>query len=194
MRQTQVLNTALITLLAVAFLSSCGGKENKATNVDVTIEPEKPIVITGDIEVNGEELQSPWFRFQVHIKNGSEQAFTLVALQAEVTGVDESGQTSTATVSFAPNDSDGKWLGEDNPTCSYTGYGTYQPGDDLDLTLSGALTACPTGIAFYVGGNPKGPSGKSFRYRVKLKPLGYFIDSQGIASDRFEKFKNFYTQ
>jgi hypothetical protein len=76
-------------------------------------------------------------------------------------------------------------------------------GDDKPLQLDGARSACydtnadgtlaPRYPSFYVGGNPKGPNGTNFRYRIKLKPLGWF-GSLFAPTDRFEKFKYFQTQ
>src|SRR5437868_5948086 len=83
--------TLALCLMATSALVQCGGKANKAKNVVVTIAPEKPIVITADAIVNYRSVKAPWFTFFVTLTNGSDEAFTIVALQAEITGTSSSG-------------------------------------------------------------------------------------------------------
>lgn len=177
------------------FLISCGGKSGKSNKIEVKAIPEKPIVITGDTVANGKDCSAPWFAYDVRIKNGADAKLRIVAIQAEVTGTSEGGTPTTTTVTWSPSDFDGNHLGIDSPTCTYETFGTWDPDQDKEIELTGAYSLCPTGITdLFVCDNPTGPQGKSFRYRVKLKPLGYFLDEDDIPSDRFEKFKMFFTQ
>ncbi len=152
--------------------------------------PETPIVITASIE-GAEGKEAPWFGFRVNIDNQSDQTIELVALQLDITGQGNGGQLTTATVAFDPSQAD---FTLNDLQCEYTTFGTWGPGIKRDIGVI-AHGLCPGGgLQFFTGGNPKGPNGNNFRYRVKAKPLGYFIDSAGNPDDRFEKFKYFFTK
>ncbi len=168
----------------------CGKKLSKSSPVEVTIVPDVPIVITASIE-GAAGKEAPWFSFKVSLDNQTDQAFEIVALQIEISGQGSSGQLETRTLAFDPSQLD-YTLNE--LACSYGTFGVWQPGQKKDIGVTGT-TGCLSLIAkFYAGGNPKGPNANSYRYRVKAKPLGYFIDAAGDPDDRFEKFKYFFTK
>lgn len=178
-------------VFAVFALVDCSKKKSKSQEVDVTIAPEKPIVITADATINGKKVAAPWFQFYVSLKNNSEENVTIIAVEAEITGQGASGQLTTANVAWSAGSFDGPY--NDLIDCNYNDFGTWAPGEERSVSLDGIFDECDGVAVFLVGSNPKSPNGNSFRYRVKLKPLGWFgtiLD----PSDRFERFKYFYTQ
>jgi hypothetical protein len=189
MTTTQVISRVLLAALSFLFLIQCKGGANKADGAEITITPNTPIVITADIA--SPSRASPWFSFETSIENKTDSAFEIVALEAEITGTDDTGNLVSRKVAWSPSEFNYSTL---SLQCSYASFGTWQPGDKKELQITGAGT-CVSGIPqFIADGNPDGPNDDSFRYKVKLKPLGYFIDAEGDPSDRFEKFKLFFTK
>jgi len=181
----------LLIILAALHALQCGKKESKSSPAIITVAPEKPIVINTDIE--SPSIKAAWFKFDVTVDNKTEFPFEIIALEAEVTAMDASGQFSTTDVAWVPSSIN---FSNDVIICNYSTYGIYAVGEKKKLGYyDEAGIGCPTGSArFTSDGHPSGPSEKNFRYKVKLIPQGYFIDGNGDAEDRFEKFKLFYTQ
>ena len=168
----------------------CGKQESKSSPVQINIVPDVPIVITASIE-GQEGKEAPWFAFRVSIDNTTDQAFEIVALQIDITGQGTSGQLETKTLAFDPSQAD---YSLNDISCAYGSFGIWQPGQKKDIGVTGTTGCLSFAAKFFAGNNPKGTNANSFRYRVKAKPLGYFIDAQGDPDDRFEKFKYFFTK
>lgn len=185
----EVLAVTLI-LIASTGLVQCGQQKGKAANVSVFPIPDEPVVITADVTISGKDVKGPWFRFAVKLKNGSDQKFEIVALQAEISITDQTGNSVTKDFASAPG---GLNIETDTLTCKYDSYGTFDVNEEEYLQVEGT-GSCPTIIPSFVIDGLAKPTGNSYRYRVKLKPVGYFVDSNGLPDGRFEKEKTFFTQ
>jgi hypothetical protein len=193
---TRVFNIMSGSLALVAVLS-CSKEQSKSQLASVSVNPGKPIVITADATIDGDKkIEGPWFAFTLSMTNASDEPITIVAIEAEVFAQGSSGQTETTTIAFTPGDFNFK-IGEDKE-CKFTSFGTWDPtatpstatrGFELE-NGDGACTRTPL---FYIGSNPSGPNGNNFRYRVKLKPQGWF-GGLTSATNRFDRSINFYTQ
>jgi len=172
--------------LFLAILAQCGKDDSKESGAKFTISPKKPIVITAKVSDGTKEYNPPWFEFRLSLDNRTGDVVTIVAVELEITGIDEMGQPSTRTVAVAP--SDFNWS-TDTFECNYFSFGTWQKNEDETFLLDTGNPACLGFPVFRIPDNPKG----SYRYRVKMKPLGYFGDF-GEANDRFEKYQYFHTQ
>ncbi len=182
----------LMTILAVPALASCGGKKSKSQLADLTVNPERPIVITADATLSGDKkITGPWFQFTMNMTNGSTEPITIVALELEVSAPDDTGVISSRPVAFSPGEFDFNLTETIN--CKYASFGTWQPGQTKAMTLESSSDACKGIPMFIVGSNAKGADGKNFRYRVKVKPAGWF-GTFDKATDRFEKSIVFTTQ
>jgi hypothetical protein len=63
------------------------------------------------------------------------------------------------------------------------------------VTNTTGASNCYSGpIGFFADNLPIPANSNNFRYRVKLKPLGYFVNADGEADDRFERYKSFFTK
>lgn len=187
----------LLAILSVLTLSQCGKQNTKSGKVDIKITPEIPIVITGDVGGLHPKTQ-PWFDFSVELTNNSDYTFKIVAVKAEIVLLDGSGSSMEAT--WAPSEYD---FSNDVYTCSYVDFGTWRAGESKTMYLTNQTGAsqCPTTNAtttvnalFTADNLPKAANPNNFRYRVKLKPLGYFINDAGDPDDRFERYKSFFTK
>ncbi len=191
----RVLNAALATsliLIASTGLVQCGQQKGKTANVTIYPIPAEPIVITADVTSGGKKFTAPWFDFTIKMKNGSDQPFVIVAIMASVSITDSSG--AIATKDFAGDPGQANFENE-VIICQYSDFGTFTVGEEDYIKITHSDTSCPNGIrVFRVDGLPKPINANNYRYRVKLKPLGYFMDTAGLPDDRFEKEKTFYTQ
>lgn len=199
---TRVLHI-MMGILFIAGLASCGGDTSKSGKAKMSILPEKPVVITADVEQDGKKYSGPWFNFRGSMFNGSTDTITVVALEIEVTGMGSSGNPTTSKVAFSPGqfNQDVVYLpmGATTPitvACKYTHFAQLNAGDDSQFELLGAPeTVCAGyGPVFIIGGNPKGPPGNTnFRYTLKIKPVGWF-GTYDTPTDRFMRQQTFYTQ
>ncbi|HMN69809.1 MAG TPA: hypothetical protein PKC28_14795 [Bdellovibrionales bacterium] len=189
-------------------LVQCGKDESESEKAKFQIIPAEPIVITADIVSDGQVISAPWFEFRVKIKNETKDKFTIVAMQATVTGLDSSDNMIPVKYATAP--SSFNFTLKDDVTCEFSHFGTFEVDTDPDstgqvMTLEGAKSICydvngdgtpetkytPT---FRIPSNPPGgATGDNFRYTVELKPLGWYGD-RNTPTDRFEKSLMFYTQ
>lgn len=188
------LNTRVLHIIMVAIALaggiSCSKEKTKSDLVDLTVNPDEPIVITAPSkDGNGQDISPPWFDFRLSLTNPTAEQITVVALLVKVYG--PSG-TSPKEVAMVP--ADFNFSLDEDTECKFTYFGTWQPGQTLPFSLAGGGTDCDgRGPIFNVSALPKGTNNNSYRYRVEIKPLGWFgpIDN---ASDRFEKKEIFFTQ
>jgi hypothetical protein len=189
-------------ILFIAALTSCGGDKSKSEKAKLSIIPEKPIVITGDaVDDNDTAIKAPWFSFRASMTNESAYTVTIVALEVEVTGQNESGSSVTSTVAFTPSQFNSSFEKPDGNgatvtiECKYKYFAELAPGTGGGFRLMGAVSDCGTPIpTFYVGNNPKGREGSNnYRYTLRLKPLGWF-GTYLLPTDRYERTQTFYTQ
>lgn len=189
-------NSRLAKLLfAVAFMGlvQCGNQKSKTDGVIIRPIPEEPIIITADVTSgDGTKYTAPWFDFTLKIKNGSTQAFVIVAIIAEISIQDKNGGIATK-----------KWAGDpgqfnrsfNDLICNYASFGVWTVDEDDYLKITNPDPGCLSDriVNFRVDSLPL-PATESYRYKVTVEPVGYFIDADELPSDRFEKSKMFYTQ
>lgn len=183
----------ICSLFFALMATGCGGDKSKSDLAKVNITPEKPIVITGDtVDDSGTSITSPWFEFRVAMSNGSNQPITIVAITAEVYGQTSAGMTEKKEVAFTP--SQFNFQLNETTQCKYTSFGTWDAGAAMTgLTLQNGVAACKRTPRFLIGGNTKGVSGSNYRYRVKIRPVGWF-GTESDAIDRFDKYVTVFTQ
>lgn len=182
-------------LLLIALGTSvvqCGGKKSKSSDAQITVSPAQPIVIDVDLPDNDPPIRKSWFKFSVNINNKTGYTFEIIALEAEITAMDSTGGFSTRKVAWAPSEFN---YTLNDIKCTYGTFGQWSPDQNKSLALQ-PQSGCVDGtVSFIADGNPSGPLGNQFRYKVKIKPVGYFVDTaSGEAEDRFTKTKLFYTQ
>lgn len=182
---------SLLALVVAALSVQCAAKKSKSSAAVITVSPERPTVI--DVDIEDPETKASWFEFDVTIDNQTEYPFEIIGLKAEVTSMDESGFFVTKTNVWVPSESN---FTLDSLVCNYSTFGVFAVNEKKKLQIYDQFNQnCPEGnIRFVSDGNSSGPDNRHFRYKVKLTPIGYFVDSTGEAEDRFEKFKVFYTQ
>ena len=110
MRQHDLLRKYILpTLLLFLSLSvvQCGGDSGISSQIDYTIDPERPVVIDTDFTIrieNGDgdpdtfetkEVKAPWFLFGYDIKNNSDKTITIVNFKITVTGTKQGKATSS---------------------------------------------------------------------------------------------------
>lgn len=204
----------LLVMLATVSVVQCSSKDGKSQQVEVTVDPENPIVITGDSKDNlGNEIAAPWIKFRVHISNQSNSPVTIIGIQMKVTRVGDISGTPLETSFTASNLN---YSLETGDTCSYGSFGTLGPNEADTLrgildppvtnecagfefaTNPGTATQAEkdeTLATFFAGDLPttEDESKANYRYKVELKPLGWFgtIDDQ---QDRFDRTIIFYTR
>jgi hypothetical protein len=185
------LRASLVLLLALSQLS-CSGKKSKSFNAVATVIPPVPIVFTVDTKDSaGRTVTAPWYEFHINVENKTGDTFTIVAIKIETTGLDATGTFSTVKAQGVPSDYD---YSLQNLSCSYGSFGTWAPGDNLPLSLTGT-GGCQSGIAgFQIGGNPNpGGANPILHYTVKVEILGWF-GTFNEATDRFDRTIYFTTQ
>lgn len=179
------------------------GKKDKADDASFQTLPESPIVITADsLDWNGNKVKQPWFSFRVNSVNGTGDTYTLLALAITVMGIDKSGALKSTELGAVPGDFSITLVsGMTSYRCIFTNFGVWTPGADQKLMLKGDTTSLGANLScdndyvpvFTIGDNPSGPSGKSFIYNVKVKPLGWFGNYDN-PTDRFETSFKFRTK
>lgn len=181
-----------MSALFLMTLAECSKGKSKSDGAEFTVLPVSPIVITGDVnDPNGKTIKGPWFNFRLTMKNNTEGAITIVALTAQIFAEDESGQQVTSD--FSVNPADFNHTITDVTDCKYFYFGTWAVGEDKSFELTDGQAVCKGVPLMYVGDNKSGSSGKNFRYRVVVKPQGWF-GTFDKPLDRFDKQFTFYTQ
>ncbi len=200
-----------MTKLGLAFVimtsllvNSCGGKTGRSASVSMEINPKSPIVITADTALH----KAPWFLFKVTMTNSSDVNLRIIALVLEISISDNFGQVLTGELGLVGSDLNSVYS-TDTRTCTYSDLGLIGPGETKELFATNVGDAgCPTNFPFnfVAGGLPRNKDIKSFRYRIKATPQGWFsqtqssVDGSGntitreVVLDRFTGFKVFHTQ
>lgn len=190
----------LFTSLAVL---GCSQAKSKSQEVDVEVIPNKPIVFTANASVPTEgggsrTINAPWVKFNVKIKNASDSPILVIGLKAKASiGTTNGGGQSTGDASFDPSGFNYTDTSVDPAiSCSYNDFGDFAAGSDaayLNLfPTEGTDGGCSKfTVDFYFSGMP---AGSSYRYKLEVTPLGYFINSDNEPSDRFERSEIVRTQ
>ncbi len=185
----------LLALSAIALLTQCGG-ESKSNKVSFTIIPGEPIVITAKGKDGlGAEFDGPYFKFRVQAENNSDEVVTLIALNLELSISNAYGGEQTAEVTFTPD-----WanhtvtVADTDIDCVYSTFAELAPGETKELLytpIAGSDAACSVYSGFIANSLPQVED--KFRYKVKMKPIGWFGDADD-PTDRFERFISFFTR
>ncbi len=184
-----MMKNLILILFSAALLVQCGNDKNPAAKAKIIVNPKEPIVLLG--APSGTDRTPPYFMFTVRIDNQTEGTFVIVSMKIEVTGISDSGTPITVESYFDPSEKNETF---ENYECEYTSFGTWAPGVSQELRVDNANTNCFSGpVMFIAESNPKNSAG-NYRYRVKVQPIGYFVDADGVATDRFEKFAYFFTR
>lgn len=193
---SRISTTLLIAALGLG-LSGCGD-EGKSSQVEVTILPESPIIITGDgKDADGNTLTAPWFSYRVLINNQSDSALTIVSVKATIT-LSEYGSTPT---NYDFPASKLNYTTAAGINCTYLTLGEFAKNTSGPLvgklTDAGLAGTCAQDLAFSIAPNtltkPRDPKTKNYRYRVEIEPQGWFGDRDN-PTDRFVKKMVIYTR
>lgn len=196
----------LLLFLIVFVNLQCSGKE-KSSQVSVSIDPDVPIVITGDFTIGTKTVKSPWFSFQTNITNNSNETVTIMAIELEITAMSTTGGFIINKTTITPSDFSAKFAcpapSETILNLTFTDFGEYLAGESKPLfvqyrgtdvaTCAGADTPISP-VAIYVGGNPSIDGGATdYSYSVQATVIGWF---GGVTSptDRFSQEIYFTTQ
>lgn len=181
----------------------CGANKSESQKVEFAVVPGSPIVFSanGSYTVGGVKvtLGAPWYGFQVRVFNKSAQKVKIIAVKVETSIALVTGTTSNST-EYNPGKFDYS-IPDTSITCAFDDFGVYNAdmGSETAMYLTRASTSpalnCGTEPIplFYVTGAPADPN-KNYRYRVKVTPLGFFINGAGEPEDRFETDFTFTTQ
>src|ERR1044072_706218 len=92
------LKSLLLSLFADYFTSSCG-QAGKASQIEITVLPKEPPVITGNFKLpNDQIVTQPWFRFTVKVCNNSDEALTIIGLKLNVLQAKSNGSLITKVI------------------------------------------------------------------------------------------------
>ncbi|MGE4133466.1 MAG: hypothetical protein AB7F86_17625 [Bdellovibrionales bacterium] len=179
-----------VTLASVMAAVAVGcGKQTKSQKAKISVIPDQPIVITADADFGDEKIKAPWFSLVVSIDNQSDDKITIIALEVDVTSVDQTGAITTKTVAFTPSKFD---YSTDSLKCEYSSFGTWSSGENKALQITGS-GSCNSGIPIFGVGGLQKSSNKNYRFRAKARPIGWF-GTFTAPTDRYENFKTFTTQ
>lgn len=194
----------VISVMGLALILVQCGPSGKEGQVEFSLLPEEPVVITGSIDVESKQIEGPWFSFGVKVSNRSDSYVTIVGIELEVMGRSTGNAPLINTTSIAASEFN-KTVAYGDSSCSYQffTFDAIPPGaENQDLTVSDAFPegeGCPnileSKVKFYVGGNPskEDDNVRNYSYKVKFKPLGWF-GTEDAPEDRFEKTVRFTTQ
>lgn len=152
---------SIVILSLFLFLSGCGEDDSPSSQVTIESVDDSPLVsledrtlfLPGHTDENPrtKELTGPWFRTSFQFVNNTEYKLVISSYRAEITAPD--GSESTATPDFP----DGRF---------YITEPALEPGESRS----------PTDIFFFesLPGEVESNS-DSFRYRVKIKFIGFFL-------------------
>jgi hypothetical protein len=197
----RVFNIAIGLLITAGLVSCGGGGSTKGSKTIITVIPKKPIVITGPTkDSSGNDVPGAWYRFQVGIDNPTDEEVTIIAVDVETTSISDTGTTTVTKTTFTP--SQFNFQLSDTVQCEFTSFGTFaaaSTGGVFWLNGTGDFTTgCDRYPVFIVGSQGTGPSGKIFRYKVVMKPQGWFGPENLLTGnpsfDRYEKQVTFFTQ
>jgi hypothetical protein len=177
----------ILSLLVFGSLAQCGRSANDEDLALVEITPDEPIVFTADKEdLLGNEIKAPWFDFRLRMDNQTKDVITVIALKANITGIDKSGLPTTTKWEITASHFN---FSTETQDCVFSHFGEWQQGEDKVFELFGSCNYTPL---FTVASLPEG-NGVTFRYRIDLTILGWF-GTYEAPSDRFEKKLIFYSR
>lgn len=194
----------VISVMGLALILVQCGPSGKEGQVEFTLLPEEPVVITGTIEVDDKQIVGPWFSFGVKVTNRSDTHLTIVGIELEVMGRSAGNLPLLNTATAAASEFN-RTITFGDTSCSYEffTFDAIPPGaENIDLTISDPSPegdGCPVIleniVKFYIGGNPnkEDDNVRNYSYKVKFKPLGWF-GTETEPADRFEKTVRFNTQ
>ncbi|MCC7406206.1 MAG: hypothetical protein IT288_17560 [Bdellovibrionales bacterium] len=182
---TQLRKFILPVLLALMSTASihCSGGSGVASKVDVSVVPERPVVIDTDFTLRiedgdgdpdtfqTEEITAPWFPFSYTVKNNSSEYITIVNFKFTVTG--RKGTESTSTTSELSLDDLGTNV-------------TY-----LEEIGPGRSASRFTDVTWYIHTLPANVD--NFSYKVKVEVQGW-VGKATDPKERFDKELTFTTQ
>jgi hypothetical protein len=167
--------TRLFWPLVAFLLISCGKKHSD--EVDVSIGPEKPIVINADITVVDPSdststitIKAPWFKHKVTVLNNSGNNVTVVAMNYEILG-NKNGVQTTNNINVSSS-------------ITTIPYLLNVPGTGSEAARTKTLSN------LYIFGLT---AGDNFNYSVRAKAIGWF-GPPDAPNDRLEKLVSFQTQ
>jgi hypothetical protein len=162
-----------IFLIALMFsffgLAQCkGGGDKNADNIDFSVIPKKPIVITSDAKFNvtdpsdpsaliAKEVTGPWFFIQPYFKNNSSEFVTIQTIKFTVTAVSATTGLDVVVVKSL----DVSQLGTDVFFLS-----ELPPGGEYNSTT----------VRWYIDGLPKEIDVVSLNYRITAEAVGWVGD------------------
>jgi hypothetical protein len=156
--------------------------------VDVSVLPDKPIVITGDTtDGKGQTIRGPWFQTRFRLTNNSSQPVTVVAISYTI----ESAR-DTVVGSFAANDfnfsteCNGKSV-----MTNYTDFGVFLPGDSGSFRLISRGDCDATTMPVFFFGSLS--SQDRYVYTVHIHLQGWF-GTYDNPTDSLKKDLTFQTQ
>lgn len=194
----------IISVIGLALVFIQCGPSGKEAQVEFSLEPREPVVITGSTEVRDQIIPGPWFSFSVKVTNNSDTPVTIVGLEILVSARNKGNALiENETSSSASNFNFTIANGDDSCSYEFDTFDTIESGDSKHLTISDftpeggdSCSGLIGSIArFYIGSNPNKDEDnvRNYNYKVKLTPLGWF-GSSSEPLDRFEKSIRFNTQ
>lgn len=187
----------IVALSAVLVLTSCGKEKVRSDEVDVSLQPDSPIVVIGDGKVGETTITAPWIRFSARIHNMSDQYVFIQSVMgnASIAGTDGVKYTKDDyTFSLSSLD-----YTTDTDSCTYTDYDSIAPNQTTYLSASASSAStgnCTNNVSLSLNFDslPKNDNIKSYRYKVDIRFIGWFVHSDGDVGDRFDKTVTIYTQ
>lgn len=175
-----------------------------AADVEVSVTPNKPVVITSDYSAGGHFIKGPWFSFDVALYNQTAQIVTVIGARVTVSGRDYEGVKTSVTAAFSPSDFNTVLTCSNGTKVSvaFSDFGTYSPGSTAYLELLDQTPLPPdcTGVSpniapvtFYAAGLPPHGMSSDFDYDVDLELIGW-TGSSVAPTARFNQHFTFGTQ
>lgn len=183
-----------LLILLIPLIGQCGGKKGKSAEVEIEAIPDKPVVINADSTSGDKTYKKPWFKFQVKLTNNSDTKITIVALETETVSTTISGFNTMKGAVDPSTHNKTISINDVVHECNYASYGTIDAKSSGFLQISHQDPECPQGpITFFIDGVTVDDVSPNFRFRVKLKPIGWFGPADE-PQDRFENSGSFSTQ
>jgi hypothetical protein len=182
------LKFGLAACIWVFGLAQCGVGDSLSSQISVTMTPESPVVINSKMVLNpGDEnertIQPPWFLWGTLVRNSSQSTLVLATFNFKVQG-NNNGSTTKSSHTLDPN-----------VTCDATGFNRsvlaiIPPRRAFsDLTASGTDKCDPSDILtssleqWFIDSLA---ATSDFVYSVEVTGIGWFTDSNGVPTERFE--------
>ncbi len=178
-------------------LIQCGGDAGPSGQVDMSVTPSSPIVMTSDLVIpvsadSSVTVTAPYLVVNITITNGSSETLNLsgIRFEASYDSTDKNGVTTkieSGTKDIAPSAYDAfsyayiKTTKTCNSvtTCDQTLFAQLLPGESQTITVSDGTN--DQSLKFYLSELPKS-DGKNFTYRIKMTALGFFGTYSNITN------------